>query len=116
MSLAVHKSEYFKADFERQFAWYVEQADDAMAWRFQAALETTLFKLSKQPDLGRRRRFRHPALQKLRSFRVISPFRQLLVFYRTDNDVLQAWRLMHGSRDLPHRLLEPLLKVKPSVL
>lgn len=79
MSLAVQKADSFKADFERQFAWYVENANDAVAWRFQAALDTTLLKLARQPDLGRLRRFRHPTLQGLRSFQVAPPFNRILV-------------------------------------
>jgi hypothetical protein len=65
-----------------------------------------LLKLSRQPDLGRRRRFRNPMLQGLWSFPVASPFHKFLVFYRVTNDTLEAWRLMHGARDLPRRLFE----------
>ena len=50
---------------------------------------------------------KHPLLQGLRSFRVEPPFDKLLVFYRSTEQALQAWRLMHGTRDLPRRLVEP---------
>lgn len=106
MRLAIQKADSFKTDFERQFAWYVENADDAVAWRFQAALDTTLLKLARQPDLGRLRRFRHPTLQGLRSFQVAPPFNSILVFFRAEGAALRAWRLMHGSRDLRRRLVE----------
>jgi toxin ParE1/3/4 len=106
MSLAVQKADSFKADYERQFGWYVEKAGDALAWRFQAALDATLLRLARQPDLGRLRRFRHPNLQGLRSSPVAHPFNRLLIFYRIRGEALQAWRLIHGSRDLPRRLVE----------
>lgn len=55
MSLAVKKAEFFKQDYAKQFAWYVDEAGTEVAWRFQAALDQTLKKLARQPDLGRRR-------------------------------------------------------------
>ena len=45
-------------------------------------------------------------LQGLRSFRVEPPFKKLLIFYRIEGDWIEAWRLMHGARDLPRRLAE----------
>jgi plasmid stabilization system protein ParE len=67
MSLAIQRTSYFAADFEKQFAWHVENAGAEVAWRFQAALDDSLRKLSKRPDLGRARRFRNPRLRGLRS-------------------------------------------------
>ncbi len=107
MSLAVHEAEIFEADVARQFAWYLDGADEQLAWRFKVSVDSTLFKLAKQPDLGRRRGFRNPVLSGLRSFRVEHPFNRLLIFYRVHEQALVAWRLMHGSRDLLRRLVEP---------
>jgi hypothetical protein len=59
--------------------------------------------------VARRRKFRHPLLRDLYSFPVEHPFQKILIFYRVTENILQAWRLMHGARDLPHRLVEPLL-------
>jgi len=106
MSLPVEKSHFFETDVASQFAWYVHEAGEEVAWRFLAAVELTLAKLGKQPDMGSLRRFRHPLLRGLRSFRVEPPFDKVLVFYRSTEQALQAWRLMHGTRDLPHRLVE----------
>jgi plasmid stabilization system protein ParE len=106
MSRAIRKSGDFTADFERIFAWYVDQAGEEVAWRFQAALDTSLVKLSLRPDLGRPRHFHHPKLQGLRSFLVEHPFENLLIFYRANDEVLDAIRLMHGARNLPRRLVE----------
>jgi toxin ParE1/3/4 len=106
MSGAVQKGRDFTADYENLFAWYVDQAGVEVAWRFQVALDVSLNKLSIRPDLGRPRHFRHPKLRGLRSFLVERPFNNLLIFYRANDEVLDAVRLMHGARNLPRRLLE----------
>ncbi len=107
MSLAVEKAEFFKQDYANQFTWYVDEAGPDMAQCFQASLDQTLNKLARQPDLGRFRHFRNPRLRDLRSLQVVRPFQRILVFYRVSGDVLNAVRLMHGARDLRHRLIEP---------
>ncbi len=107
MSLAIEKAEFFERDFAQQFAWYVKKAGENVAWRFQAALDLSLKKVTQQPDLGRIRHFRNPRLHGLRSFCLERPFNKFLIFYRFGENVLQAVRLLHGARDLPRRLLEP---------
>jgi toxin ParE1/3/4 len=107
MTRAIRKARDFTADFENVFAWYLEKADAEVARRFQRALDNSLVKLSTLPDLGRPRHFSHPKLQGLRSFLVEHPFEKLLIFYRANEEVLDAVRLMHGARNLPRRLLDP---------
>ncbi|HEX5218211.1 MAG TPA: type II toxin-antitoxin system RelE/ParE family toxin [Verrucomicrobiae bacterium] len=107
MKLPLHRAGDFNADFDQQFRWYLKQAGEELAERFLEAVLITLRSLAKQPDLGRSRKFRHPSLRNLRSFRVNPPFDKILIFYRVRNDTLEAWRLMHGARDLPRRLVEP---------
>jgi plasmid stabilization system protein ParE len=107
VSLVIQRAEFFAADFERQFAWYVDKAGAEVAWRFQEALDVSLQRISFRPDLGRLRHFRNPRLHDLRSFLVEPPFEKLLIFYRVEIQVLRAVRLMHGARDLPRRLMEP---------
>lgn len=109
MSLAVQKAEFFNQDYAIRFAWYVDEAGPEVARRFQAALDQSLNKLASYPDLGRRRRFRNPRLQDLRSIQIERPFNKLLIFFRVSGDVLHAVRVMHGARDLPRRLSEPPL-------
>ena len=106
MSLAIEKSSLFHADVTNQFGWYFDEAGEELAWRFFNSVDLTLLKLGRQPDLGRRRRFRSPILQGLWSFPVAFPFNKFLIFYRVTNDGFEAWRLMHGARDLPRRLVE----------
>ncbi len=107
MSLAVAKAEVFQQDYAKQFTWYVDEAGPEVAQRFQTSLDQTLNKLARQSALGHLRHFRNPRLRDLRSFQVDRPFQRLLVFYRVSGDVLNAVRLMHGARDLRHRLVEP---------
>jgi plasmid stabilization system protein ParE len=107
MKLLLHRAEDFNADFDQQYRWYLEQAGEELAERFLNPVLLTLHSLARQSDLGRRRKFRHPSLRNLRSFRVNPPFDRILIFYRVNSDTLEAWRSMHGARDLPRRLVEP---------
>jgi toxin ParE1/3/4 len=107
MNLSIQKSPLFHRDVTQQFEWYFNKAGEELAWRFFTTVDLTLSKLARQPDLGRVRGFRNPPLQSLRSFPVEPPFRQLLIFYRTNPRELIAERLVHGARDLPRRLAEP---------
>ncbi len=107
MRRRVDRKPDFKEDLGRQFEWYFRKAGEDVAWRFVVAVDQTLEELRLQPYLGRRRRFRHPLLAGLRSFRVEPPFTRFLIFYRADSDVVDAWRLMHGGRNLSRRLVEP---------
>ena len=107
MSLGLQKADAFLEDFTLQALWYVRQAGDEVARRFQKAVDSRLRLLCEQPGLGRIRRFRHLKLQGLRSFAVERLFQRLLIFYREDGVRLQAVRLMDGARDLPRRLTEP---------
>ena len=106
MKLALHRSEDFNRDFDLQYRWYLEQAGELIAERYLDAVLGTLCLLATQPDLGRERKFRHPSLRAIRSFRLVSPFQVHLIFYRCTSAELIAERLMHGARDLPRRLLE----------
>ena len=107
MNLTISKAEYFLADFDLQFRWYEKEAGWELACRYLEAVDQTLQKLAKQPDLGRPRHFASPELQGLRSFPVIQPFGKDLIFYRHDQTALVAVRIMHGARELPRRLRQP---------
>lgn len=107
MSLPYQRVEEFIQDFDLQYRWYFEHADEKVAERFLAAVEKSLSLLAAQPEMGKCRKFRHPKLAGVRSFRVQPPFDRILIFYRFAQGEIQAWRLMDGSRDLPRRLAEP---------
>jgi len=107
MKLSLHRADNFNSDFRRQYDWYLEEASEEVAESYLRAVGNTIELLLTHPDLGQRQRFRNPILANIRSFRVESPFRNLLIFYRHHEKVLSVERLMHGSRDLPRRLTEP---------
>jgi plasmid stabilization system protein ParE len=107
MNLAIQKSPLFHADVTGQFEWCFDESGEDLAWRFFKTVDATLLKLSHQPDLGRVRHFQNPQLRGLRSIQVNPPFNRLLIFYRHSKTEVVAERLMHGSRDLPQRLIEP---------
>lgn len=103
----IRKAEQFIADFDRQFRWYDRKGGWEVARRYLAAVDRTLEKLAQQPDLGRVRRFPQPELRGVRSLAVERPFNRHMIFYRFDETNVEAWRVIHGARDLPRRLLEP---------
>jgi plasmid stabilization system protein ParE len=107
MKSTLHRADAFNNDFDQQYRWYLEQANEEVAERFLRAVGETLELLLMQPDLGRRRKFRNRALAEFRSFQVKTPFQKLLIFYRHTADGVSAERLPHGARDLPRRLVEP---------
>ena len=84
MSLVIQKAAFFKQDFANQFGWYVDEAGPDVARRFQVALDSSLQKVGRQPDLGRLRRFRNLKLHRLRSITLDRPFNKLLLFYRVE--------------------------------
>ncbi len=107
MSLAIRQADWFIEDFDRQLRWYHKKAGATVAEGYLAAVQNTIEDLARQPELGRLRRFRHPLLQGMRSFRVGRPFHRHILFYRCEGDALIVERVMHGARNLPRRLLEP---------
>lgn len=107
MSLELQRADAFIADFEQQARWYLQEAGESVARRYLGALDATLNILCEQPGIGRLRRFRHPLLKSIRSFRMNPPFDFHLIFYRYDATTFYAERVIHGARDLPRRLVEP---------
>jgi plasmid stabilization system protein ParE len=106
VSLQLEQTAAFSEDLALRALWYVRQAGADVARRYQKAVDATLNLLTVQPDLGRKRHFQHPKLHGLRSLPVHPPFNKVLIFYRIDDNCLQAVRLIHGARDLQRRLLE----------
>jgi toxin ParE1/3/4 len=106
MALVPQRSDFFLRDFGLQYLWYLDEAGEAVADRFLAAVEETIAQLTEHPGSGRCRKFDHPELQGIRSFRVRPPFEAHLVFYRETTTDLFLVRMMDGRRDLPRRLRE----------
>ena len=107
MNLALRASPYFSADFDGQIAWYVERAGEQVARRYADTVVHTLRRHCENPEIGPRCEFKHPMLQMLRFCQIARPFQKHVIFYRYDDTSLFAERVMHGTRDLPRRLIEP---------
>jgi len=103
----VRKADVFIADVEQQFDWYVMNASWEVAELYLATVEATCALLASHPHLGPLVRSSEPRLQGWRFLVVLRPFHKHVLFYEvTDTDVLMR-RALHGSRDLPRRLVEP---------
>ena len=107
MSLGIRQSDYFWADLLKQVDWYRDHASPEVAERYVNAVEATLQELANAPGLGRHRFTDWPELAGIRSWRVRKPYHRHLIFYRHDDKMLTAERVVHGARDLPRRLLQP---------
>jgi plasmid stabilization system protein ParE len=102
----VRKTEEFVADVERQFDWYFANADEEVADHFLDSVLATCQLLGSHPELGPRGGFPHPRLRDWRFFLVFRPFKKHVLFYEVASGEVVMRRAMHGSRDLPRRLLE----------
>ena len=92
MSVHVSISGRAEADLSHQYRWYLDNASAEVAERFLAAFDATIVKLARQPDFGRRLKFRAPELAGLHSFPVAGRFGVHLIFYRVDGSVLSIER------------------------
>ena len=102
----VRQSDDFWADMLKQVDWYRETASPEVAQGYVNAVEATLQSLANDPGLGRPRFQCWPELAGMRSWRVEPPYQRHLIFYRFDEALLMAERIVHGARDLPRRLLQ----------
>jgi plasmid stabilization system protein ParE len=105
--MSLRKSDDFISDVERQFDWYVVNADWEIAERYLDAVEATCTLLGQHPLLGPRLGLTHPRLRDWRFIVVFRPFQKHILFYEVNGDDVVMRRAMHGERDLPRRLLEP---------
>jgi len=99
------RSDDFNADVRREWI-YLEQFGEALADRFVDHVDQSLDLLARQPGLGHSGRYRHPRLGGLRAWAVAKPFGDWLIFYWERPRRVHLFRLMHGARDLPRRLVE----------
>ena len=104
--MSVRKSEDFISDVERQFQWYVANANWEIADRYLDAVEATCRLLERHPLIGPRAGLSHPRLRDWRFVVVLRPFQKHILFYEIASDDILLRRPMHGHRDLPRRLVE----------
>ena len=102
---SLHRSDDFNADVRREWV-YLHQFGEALADRFIDRVDQSVRLLARQPGLGHPGRYRHPRLAGLRVWAVAKPFGDWLIFYWDRPRHVHLFRLMHGARDLPRRLVE----------
>lgn len=107
MKHSVSLSGRAEADLTNQYRWYLDHATVEVAERFLKAFDARTELLAEFPAIGQPRRFRAPELQGVRSLSVGRRFGDHLIFYRANGKTVSVERVMHGSRDLERRLLEP---------
>ena len=104
--MTVQRSGRFDSDLEWQFRWYLlETGLDpgdalALATRFAEAVEAALELLGRNPEIGRRRFGTYPELAGTRSWRLPRPFHRFIIFYRIEDRLLFAERLLEGHSRL----------------
>ena len=100
--MTIQRSERSDADVEGQFRRYLLETDLdpvdalALATRFAEAVDATLEVLRRNPEIGRRRFQTYPALGRTRSWPLRKPFYRFMIFYRIEDTVLSAERLLEG--------------------
>jgi plasmid stabilization system protein ParE len=107
MSLPVVIALRAEQDMTLQHQWYLENASVEVAERYLMAVDQTIQRLAVHPELGLSCHFQSMELARIRSLQAARPFDKHLVFYQI-GEQLSIERIMHGSRDLPRRLLEDL--------
>lgn len=107
MSLRIQRSEWFIGDVEHYASWYDREASWEVAERYLRSVAITLVRLTEMPGVGQPTFFRAAELQGLRCWAVERPFHKHVIFYRSDDNILYAERIVHGARDLPKRLTQP---------
>jgi len=107
MSLRIQRSEWFVGDLEHYAAWYDSHASWEVAQRYLSAVRATLARLAEFPGIGHPTRFTARELAGLRCRSVERPFQKHVIFYRHNEEILFAERVVHARRDLPRRLTQP---------
>ena len=92
-------------DFDDAVEYYLEKAGLALAEDFTDAVEQTLRHVGESPATGSPRYAHELDIPGLR-FRMAGKFPHL-VFYVDRDSVVEVWRILHGSRDIPARMQEP---------
>ena len=104
--MTIQRSERLDIDVEAQFRWYLLETELdpvdalALATRFAEAVDVALQFLGRNPESGRRRFKTYPDLAGTRSWRIEKPFHRFIIFYRIENGILFAERLLEGHSRL----------------
>ena len=93
-------------DIEEIALWYASEGGAEIGLDFYAALERTWEQLREFPDTGKRCSWLDTRLSEVLRYRVISPFGNSLVFYRSNAlGEVEVIRVLHSSRNAVKALL-----------
>ena len=84
---------------------YIARDNLDAALRFYDAVDRTYRQIRDHPNRWPRYELDHPRLKELRK-RAVAGYRNYLVFYRIDADMVEIVRVLHGARDIPALLME----------
>lgn len=93
------------ADLESAVDYYLREAGSDIALRFVDAVERTAQRAGTSPQVGSLRFAYELGLPGLRALQVAHhPY---LMFYVERDELVDVWRLLHSSRDVPATLQDP---------
>jgi toxin ParE1/3/4 len=91
-------------DIDEIIAWYLGESAEQAAYGFIDALEHAYAHISRHPATGSPRYAHELNLPGLRCWSLTRyPY---LVFYLERPDHIDVWRVLHGTRDIPQRMVE----------
>ena len=93
-------------DIDEAIAHYLAEAGPAIALDFVDALEVARRQIGEQPGSGSPRYAHEMDIPGLR-FRSAGKF-PYLIFYVERETEIDVWRVLHGARDIPAWMREPL--------
>ena len=95
-----------REDILRQYRYYLVEKDaEETAERFLVAAREAVQQIVRNPGIGSRRAFDHPALTGLRSAS-IRRFPAIRIYYLASGSTLRVLRVLHGKRDIDSLLEE----------
>ncbi len=97
-----------EADILGQYQYYLENATWATARRFLLAVEESVELITQMPVIGSSKTTRNRSLRGLRCWPV-KDFAAMLIFYRTESDVVRIIRILHGRRNVAKILAQEKL-------
>ncbi|MDE0388199.1 MAG: type II toxin-antitoxin system RelE/ParE family toxin [Rhodospirillales bacterium] len=95
-----------RRDIDEAVEHYLSEAEPAVALKFVDALEDTLRQIGQQPASGSPRHSHELDIPGLR-FRAVGRFPYLVFYVEREADI-DVWRNLHGARDIPAWMRQPL--------
>ena len=95
-----------RRDIDEAIEHYLSEAGPAVALKLIDALEDTLRQIGEHPASGSPRHAHELEIPGLR-FRSVGRFPHLVFYIERDAEI-NVWRVLHGARDLPVWMQQPL--------